>query len=335
MNLSEPLKLKPKITEIKPKLKIKTKIIETKPKLKLKPKITEVRPELELELELNPKIKIKLKPKTKLLLKSIPHGINPSESTNTNTFTCPPWIDHTKEINAQSRHPTESSSCSLTALSCEIVRKYWSNYKNVIAVPSPIYTLLWDDLLNKVKLKKDAIVEVLIKFIDNESFNYKKPTKKEPILPKELDISIDQLHFIKENATTLLIRGLNGVERLKLHKLCDQLGLFHESKQTHKRNKKIFCVYRPDDWSWEFTRRNPYSLDDSIYRQRELEHQEKEKRTERYHCCSCDASASDTQLYCSVYIRGLYCDDCLEIETDDDGNPFSDHKFEPFEIPYV
>ena len=47
------------------------------------------------------------------------------------------------------------------------------------------------------------------------------------------------------------------------------------------------------------------------------------------YCDGCNVTGWDTQLYCSVYVRELYCDNCLETLSDDDGGKLGDHKFEP------
>ena len=43
----------------------------------------------------------------------------------------------------------------------------------------------------------------------------------------------------------------------------------------------------------------------------------------------CEKNGWETELFCSVYIRGLYCNDCLETTSDEGGGKLCDHKFEP------
>jgi len=46
-------------------------------------------------------------------------------------------------------------------------------------------------------------------------------------------------------------------------------------------------------------------------------------------CSNCGTNGLESQLYMSVYITNIYCEDCLEIMSDGDGYPLNCHKFEP------
>ena len=48
------------------------------------------------------------------------------------------------------------------------------------------------------------------------------------------------------------------------------------------------------------------------------------------YCSICEKNGLETDLFHSVYIRGIYCNDCLEVESDGTGGTLSDHKFERF-----
>ena len=52
------------------------------------------------------------------------------------------------------------------------------------------------------------------------------------------------------------------------------------------------------------------------------------------YCCICHENGYETELLHSVYITGLYCNDCLETESDGDGGLLCDHKFEPLNNYY-
>jgi len=55
------------------------------------------------------------------------------------------------------------------------------------------------------------------------------------------------------------------------------------------------------------------------------------ERMQRKYCNGCNVNGWDTQLFCSVYMNELYCNDCLETLSDGDemGGKLGDHKFEP------
>ena len=207
---------------------------------------------------------------------------------------------------------------TLTEISPELIRQNWSNYKDDIYYS--LYESLWDDLINKFKIdKQDVYLSILKKFINKEEILFKKPL-------------LNRIHIIQIDEKTLVLKGLDGEERKHIHHLCDKIGLHHDTKKQSK--KKFLYIYKPEEWLWEYTIRNPYSKDDEYYAKRELESQKrkqqlKDKLSETY-CCICDKNALQTDLYCSVYIDGLYCNDCLDNTSDECGGYLSDHKFEPW-----
>ena len=211
---------------------------------------------------------------------------------------------------------------SLIDISSETIRKNWLMYKDTI-VETPYYDILWETIQKKFNIDSENVFYIILKkFINNEDIIYKKPL-------------YDRIHIIKEYDNTLVFKGLGGNERKEIHLLCDKVGLHHESKiQTKKKNKKFLYIYKPSVWLWEFTEKNPYSQSDEYYKNREIEREKKnkimEEQMKRKYCCICEKNGMETDLFHSVYIRGLYCNDCLEIESDGEGCKLSDHKFEPF-----
>lgn len=188
-------------------------------------------------------------------------------------------------------------------ISNENIRLNWQNYKDELC-NTPRYESLWDDLINKSHIdKNDMFLPILKKFISNHNEN---------INIKMLNgIYINQI-----NDETLTIEGLDGYERKEVHQLCDKIGLHHASEKNPKRKKeKIFYIYKPKTWLWEYTEMNSYSYS-------------KEKLSNKY-CCICQNTGSETDLFSSPYIGGLYCSDCLENESDGEGGILGDHKFEP------
>lgn len=203
----------------------------------------------------------------------------------------------------------------------ENIRQNWSKYKNEI-YNTPDYELLWDNWANKFEIDKTDIFYIILKkFINNEEISLKKP--KFQIFP------IDE--------KTMMLKGLSGFERKELHSLCDKIGLHHKSKSNPKNHKsRFFYIYKPKIWLWEYTVKNPYSKSDEYYKQKDIEYQIKQEkyneRLRRKYCCMCQKNALETELFCSVYIRGFYCNDCIETTCDDNGDELSGHKFEPIYI---
>ena len=209
---------------------------------------------------------------------------------------------------------------NLKNISSENIRQNWLNYKDEI-FNSPYYQLLWDDFENKFGIDKDNIYLIIFKkFINNEEINYKKPL-------------FDKIHINQINEETLIFKGLNGEERKNIHFLCNKIGLHHESKpHPKKKYKKFLYIYKPKLWLWEYTEKNPYSKSEKYYEKRETERQiKKEKLKEKLskkYCCICEKNGLETELLCSVYIRGLYCNDCIDTMSDGNGGKLCDHKFE-------
>ena len=46
------------------------------------------------------------------------------------------------------------------------------------------------------------------------------------------------------------------------------------------------------------------------------------------YCDECGANGLEKELLVSVYIQGIYCEDCLEIVDDGNGDTLDCHKFE-------
>jgi hypothetical protein len=212
---------------------------------------------------------------------------------------------------------------SLKEMSTDIIRQNWLSYKDEIYNFPYLIELLWNDLETKFNIDKNNIYYSLFKkFICNEEIDYNKFSLENHIIIEKL------------NNETLILKGLDGEERKNIHILCDKIGLHHESK-THpkKKNKRFLYIYKPKIWLWEYTEKNPYSKSEEYYEKRELERlvkkQKLEEKLSRRYCCICDITGLETQLFCSVYIRGLYCGDCLETMSDGDGGLLGDHKFEP------
>lgn len=217
--------------------------------------------------------------------------------------------------------PTDNNPMkSLQDISHEMIRQNWTSYRDTM-LHSPYYDLLWESWEKKHNIDNtDMFLTLCKQFIHNEDCNRTKPL-------------LDRIYVEHVNTEIMLLKGLDGEERKHIHLLCDQIGLHHESKSHPKKKYKRFLyIYKPNIWLWEYTVPNPYSKSKEYYVQRELEsqrkqQQRKEKLSRRY-CCICETNGWETELLCSVYIGGLYCNDCLETISDGGGGKLNDHKFE-------
>ena len=202
----------------------------------------------------------------------------------------------------------------LQNISSETIRQNWSQHSMTIDVNSPIYEILWNSWYKKYNIDvSDTNVKLLQNFIMN----------------KPIDIADN---IIVENET-LILKDLTSIERKKLHLLCDKIGLHHKSinPQPRKKQKRNLCILKPVEWLWEFTIKNPYSNPREYYEEKNAKKnnfEEKMEKMYRMYCNECGKNGTEVNLCCSPYIRGLYCDDCIETTSDGDGDVLGCHKFE-------
>lgn len=193
----------------------------------------------------------------------------------------------------------------------ENMRKEWPKYSKGLSKEE--LDLVWSDWSEKFShpLNESSVV-ILRKFIGNEFI----PTRK---------------IAIKNGA--LIFKELNSWERSQYHKLCDHIGLHHESKDFN--GVRCLHIFKPDEFLFEFSKANPYSMPKEYYEKRNKEALERVQRIneklKRIQCDECGTSAYDDQLFCSVYIEGKYCQECLENTSDGEGGKLDDHKFEPYD----
>ena len=210
---------------------------------------------------------------------------------------------------------------TLQNISCDAMRQNWNNHTDYGITNSPFYDIIWNDWENKyTEFTKNIFYPILKKFVMGDNIGRIEPYEQ-------------QYYVIQENESTLILKGLDNDDRKHVHLLCDKIGLHHKSVQ-HKKKKHLW-IYKPAVWLWEYTEKNPYSKSDEYYKlreQKQIQQQQKfEEKMKRKYCNGCNVTGWDTQLYCSVYVRELYCDNCLETLSDGDGGggKLGDHKFEP------
>lgn len=216
----------------------------------------------------------------------------------------------------QKRYHISHNIIEMEKIPKEQIRKEWSKYKDEVDVKSQFYEDIWDDWCKKYKEDKNEIyVKILKSFIDDTA------------IPKVNGILDHRVTIIKEE-DTLNIRHASSYDRAIMHQLCDLIGLHHETKQYGGKNnkKKKLCVEIPDNWSWEFT--NDLHLIERERIERKLN--PRIEKMKRMYCRECEKNGLETELFHSAYIRGIYCQNCLDIESDGDGGVLSDHKFEPY-----
>ena len=246
------------------------------------------------------------------------------------------------------------------------MRKNWNNYTDNGINNYPFCDIIWNDWENKYTeftkyifypiLKNFAMGDNIgriepyekryyvrqqneetriLKCLDNHDRKHRVIQENETtlILSSDLDKHHRKHFVIQENETTLILKGLDYHDRKHVHLLCDKIGLHHKSVQK-KKNKHLW-IYKPVVWLWEYTGKNPYSESDEkkkLREQKQIQQRQLFKmKMQRKYCDGCMVTGWDTQLYCSVYVRELYCDDCLETLSDGGGGggKLGDHKFEP------
>jgi len=192
------------------------------------------------------------------------------------------------------------------------------NWNEIVKTPH-IIECAWNEWYKKFDMSRDDYyVNLFRKFIMNETINLSKNEKTIIVIEND----------------KLILKSLDGFERKNIHKLCDKMGLHHLSVvHPKKSSKKFLHIIKPSIWKWEFSESNPYSESPEYYKQKEIE---SEQRREKYDnrrkntfCDYCGENGFDSELFQSVYIRGIYCQDCLDNVSDGDGGILDDHKFEP------
>lgn len=222
---------------------------------------------------------------------------------------------------------------TLQEFSSEIVRQNWLQHKTEIMDYQ--YNILWESLEKKMDIHKTDIYYCLLKKFIDERERQQEQTESIVIHDNEIQ-SFEKMgvYIERKDENTLIIKGLDGKDRKNIHLLCDKIGLHHQSiSHPKKKHKRFLHIYLPTVWLWEYTEKNPYSKSKEFYEQREQDRQKKEKeheeRLSRKYCCECGRTGLEIDLFCSVYIRGLYCNDCLETTSDGGEGMLGDHKFEP------
>jgi len=207
---------------------------------------------------------------------------------------------------------------TLKNLSSEYIRKNWTDYKDTIQ-NTPYYEVLWDDWKEKFNcIQSDEYLEILIGFINGDKIDVDK-------------IDVDKMlsNGIKiDNNDILILEELDSDERKYIHMLCDNIGLHHVSKNNSaKKFQRNLYIYKPKVWLWEYTENNPYQKNNKFNKKIN-----KQQKLSRKYCCICERNGLEVELFCSIFIRGLYCSECLDETSDGEGGVLSGHKFEPLYI---
>lgn len=200
------------------------------------------------------------------------------------------------------------------------IRKNWTVYKSTI--DDATYQQIWKSWAEKFNKSLNSRNVVLLKSFIEGSFRK---------LPKDTFRRRQCMDYRRKD-NELILYGFDSRRRYKMHRLCNDLGLYHKSTSDDF-DQRILHITIPNNWSWEYTPPEPESKPREYYdnlRKEKLakKREEKKKSLSNKYCCMCDANAMYTDLYGSVYMSGLYCSDCLEDESDGEGGELLDHKFE-------
>ena len=165
--------------------------------------------------------------------------------------------------------------------------------------PQPeIYEAMWEDLIKTSNIDKECkYFKLFKKFIEKEDIKNVKGLYK-------IDNSI------------LRVLNLDGSDRKNLHSLCDKMGLHHESVKSGK-NRKDFLVTIPKCWKFEYSPPNPYEGSSNYQRKKNIS------------CDRCGETGDKCELYKSVCMREIVCENCLENDSDGEGGSLKDHQFDP------
>ena len=135
----------------------------------------------------------------------------------------------------------------------ETIRQNWNLYKETIPITSLEYETLWNEWYEKYKINKnDELVKMLKNFIIGKDFQKSK-------------------NKILQDENTLILKKVKGERRKKIHEICNIIGLHHESKKTNDIYGKNLYIYKPKEWLWEFTEKNPYSKSEEYYEKKNKE----------------------------------------------------------------
>ena len=166
----------------------------------------------------------------------------------------------------------------------------------------------WDN--KKKKLSANTIKEVFNLWYDD------KLTKKEK---KNVDQYKKKLRkFILSDKTLINIIEEDNKKRYHLHNFCNKIGLDHESSGIGK--NRTICIKKNKKWKWGVE-------NTQIHYNNKVNSKRKNKLSKIY-CDYCGTNGSKIDLFAHYSGIGPICEDCLDIETTDNGTPFSAYKFE-------
>ena len=157
--------------------------------------------------------------------------------------------------------------------------------------------------------------------------------------------------FAKDRSSSkLMLNKVSKKKRHLLHLTCENLGLEHASvdryfdkngysihnpkDQTRShRQERVLVLKKRAEWRWEFTEGTdviPIKAQQAKKRAKKQTKQARyESRMSNKECDACGSDGMECELMISLRHGGMYCYECLETETDEDGCPLGDSKWEP------
>ena len=111
---------------------------------------------------------------------------------------------------------------------------------------------------------------------------------------------------------------LNKNSRLLLHNRCEELGLWHHSK--NRKGERLLIVEKPSAWRWN------YSQTPTPYKKPKPKTKRPPKIPKKIFCDECGANSHEKDILVNWTGEGPYCEECIEADDELNG-----HKWElPF-----
>jgi hypothetical protein len=133
--------------------------------------------------------------------------------------------------------------------------------------------------------------------------------------------------IINPDQTELILHDCSSRHRYEYHQICSLLKLEHKSIGLENKQyktprpekndvKKTLILTKPDNWCWEFTdvSMEQKQIDELKMKERVQKHREWVKVMKTKRCSCCTVSASESQLFRTKTLDGLYCETCILLE---------------------
>ena len=185
------------------------------------------------------------------------------------------------------------------------VRKNYQQFKEQLKENPQYEDFLWNTFCRKFDINTtDKYFILLKKFINNE----------------KILINCKDDFFIQKGENTIVLYDISKQNNFHINSLCDHLGLHYELKPCQ--TKYVTYVYKPQNWSWEFTEKNPYvnTCIPNPVKQPVPKKTKKNKNTIQkkniimQKCFICNKIDEDLNMKkSSVYSQKIFCKNCYDV----------------------